>query len=61
MGDSLVVQRLGLSGFPTKAQVQSLVRELRSHKPHVVRPNKQTKKSDTVNVFLPKCSPVQGH
>ena len=41
MGNSLAVQGLGLSSFTTEAQVQSLLRELRSYKPHVVRPNKQ--------------------
>ena len=32
-GSSLVVQWLGLSAFTAGAQVQSLVREMRSHKP----------------------------
>ena len=32
--NSLAVQRLGLSSFSAVAQVSSLVRELRSHKPH---------------------------
>ena len=32
-GNSLVVQWLGLCAFTARAQVQSLVRELRSHKP----------------------------
>ena len=32
LGNSLVVQWLGLSAFIVGAQVQSLVRELRSHK-----------------------------
>ena len=32
MGNSLVVQWLGLSAFTAAAQVQSLVGELRSHK-----------------------------
>ena len=41
MGNSLAVQGLGLSSFTTEVQVQSLVRELRSYKPHVVRSNKQ--------------------
>ena len=34
IGNSLVVQWLGLGIFTAVAQVQSLVRELRSHKPH---------------------------
>ena len=32
-GNSLVVQWLGLRAFNAVAQIQSLVRELRSHKP----------------------------
>ena len=36
MGESsLVVQWLGRGAFPAVAQVQSLIRELRSHKQHV--------------------------
>ena len=48
MGNSLAVQGLGLSSFTTEVQVQSLVRELRSYKPHVVRSNKQRNKSNTI-------------
>ena len=32
MGNSLIVQQLGLDAFTDRAQVQSLVRELRSYK-----------------------------
>ena len=34
-GNSLAVQWLGLGAFTAGAQVQSLVRELRSHRPHI--------------------------
>ena len=33
LGDLLAVQRLGLHAFTTRAEVRSLVGELRSHKP----------------------------
>ena len=41
LGNSLAVQWLGFSTFMTRTWVQSLVRELRSHKPHVQPINKQ--------------------
>ena len=42
--NSLAVQWLGLSAFPAVAQVRSLVRELRSHKPCRAQPKKEKKK-----------------
>ena len=42
-GNSLAVQWLGLSPFNTGARVQSLVRELRSHKLLGIAKHKQTK------------------
>ena len=42
-GNSLAVQWLGLSPFNTGARVQSLVRELRSHKLRGIAKHKQTK------------------
>ena len=44
LGNSLAVQWLGLGAFTAVAQVQSLVRELRSRKPHSTAKNKQTSK-----------------
>ena len=44
--NSLAVQWLGLSPFNTVAGVQSLVRELRSHKPRGTAKHKQTNKND---------------
>lgn len=40
MGTSLVVQGLGLSAFPARARVRSLIGELRSRKPLSVAPKK---------------------
>ena len=40
IGNSLVVQGLELSAFTAEGQVQSLVRELRSHKPQGKAKNK---------------------
>ena len=34
LGNSLAVQYLGLGAFTVRAQIRSLVRELRSHKMH---------------------------
>ena len=44
-GNSLVVQWLGLSAFTARAWVQSLVRELRSHKPSGATRKKQQNKT----------------
>ena len=44
-GNSLVVQWLGLSTFTAGAQVQSLVGELRSCKPHGVAKKKKNKET----------------
>ena len=44
MLDQEVVQWLGLSAFTAVAQVQSLVRELKSHKPWGVAKNKKQNK-----------------
>ena len=44
-GNSLAVQRLGLGAFTARAQVQLLVGELRSHKPHSMA--KRKKKNQT--------------
>ena len=53
VGNSLVVQWLGLDAFASRARVQSLVGELRSYKPWGVAktkptnvPNKQKKEND---------------
>ena len=40
-GNSLAVQWLGLSTFTTEGLVQSLIRELRSHKPYGVAKGKK--------------------
>ena len=42
-GNSLAVQWLGLSALTAGAGVQSLVRELRSHKPHGTAPKTKIK------------------
>ena len=44
LGNSLVVQWLGLCALTAGAQVQSLVEELRSHKPHSNQRRKRNKK-----------------
>ena len=49
MGNSLVVQWLGLSAFPVVAQVQYLVGELRSHKPPGVAKKHPRNKTQTMN------------
>ena len=51
-GNSLVVQWLGLSAFTAGAQVQSLVRQLKSHKPCSVA--KKKKKKDDTNELIYK-------
>ena len=43
MRNSLASQSLGLHTFTAEDEVQSLVSELRSHKPHSQKTNKQTK------------------
>ena len=45
LGNSLVVQWLGLCALTAGAQVQSLVEELRSHKPHSRAKKKKKKKN----------------
>ena len=44
LGNSLVVQWLGYGTFTVVAQVQSLVEELRSHKPHTAAKKKKKRK-----------------
>ena len=58
VGNSLAVQRLGLSTFTVVARVQSLVRELRSCKPHGVT-KKLKKKNSCAHRNKPKYSQEQ--
>ena len=46
LGNSLAVQWLGLSTFTARAQVQTLVGELRSHKPCCAAPPTPQKKDE---------------
>ena len=50
LGNSLKVQGLGLDAFTAEAQVQSLVRELRSHKA-VQSDKKKKKERQTIKKF----------
>ena len=49
LGNSLAVQWLGLGTFTAVAQVQSLVRELRSRKPQSVATKKRKKRIKFLN------------
>ena len=51
-GNSLAVQWLGLGAFTAGVQVQSLIRELRSRKPHHVAKKKKKKKNFSLFFIL---------
>ena len=50
--NSLAAKWLGLSTFSAVTQVSSLVRELRSHKPHGEAKKKKKKKNKKIKICL---------
>ena len=58
-GISLVAQWLGSWAFTAVTQVQSLARELKSHKPHgVAKKSKSSQSEHTKHQLCIKCSPA---